>query len=436
MRRSVSGWYLIVEKTVMTQIKDHKKIKPNYGVTRLACYIGYIVQAIVNNFVPLLFVELSESYSIPLIKITFLITINFIIQLTIDLLSAFFLDRIGYRASVIGAHGLVAAGFVMLTVLPNVTSDPFWGILISVAVYAVGGGLLEVVISPIIDATPAENSGRSMSFLHSFYCWGHVGVVLLSALFFYVFGIGSWRVAALLWALVPVLNIPLFAVSPLDMVAADEANDCQKDKTSAPPAKPMGIPALLRSGAFWLLVIMMVAAGASEQAVSQWASSFAERGLGVGKAVGDLAGPMAFAFLMGLSRLISGKWADKLDNVRTIKYSSFLCIAAYLTIVITPSPIAGLVGCAICGFSVGVMWPGTYTTASEKLGGGTAMFALLALAGDVGCALGPTVAGVTSGLCGDNLRVGIAAALVFPVLMLMGVLLIGGSKTGNSQKSQ
>lgn len=403
--------------------------KTNYKITRLACYIGYIVQAIVNNFVPLLFVELSVSYSIPLIKITFLITVNFIIQLIVDLLSALFLDRIGYRASVIAAHVLTAVGFVMLTVLPNIIGDPFVGILISVAVYAVGGGLLEVVISPIIDSTPAENRGRSMNFLHSFYCWGHVGVVLLSTLFFSVFGMDSWRVAALLWALVPVLNIPLFAVSPLNM-AADSGRDGVEFE--ALPAEHMGISDLLRTGTFWVLVIMMVAAGASEQAVSQWASSFAERGLGVGKAVGDLAGPMAFAFLMGLSRLVCGKF----DNERTIKYSSFLCIASYVTIVLLPFPVAGLIGCAVCGFSVGVMWPGTYTMASERLGGGTAMFALLALAGDVGCALGPTVAGVVSGLFGDDLRIGIAAALVFPVLMMVGILLTERRKKVKSENMQ
>lgn len=385
-------------------------MKPNYKMTMYACFAGYIVQAIVNNFVPLLFVMFAGTYSIPLSKITILITVNFLIQLCVDLASTVLIDKIGYRASAMLAHVSAAAGLIMLTFLPDAMSDPYMGMIVSVAVYAVGGGLLEVVISPIIEACPTENKERAMSLLHSFYCWGHVGVVLLSTAFFALWGIENWRILSLVWAALPIANLALFAVAPMFALGGEENE------------KP-NIGGLLRNRMFPVFLLMMVCAGAAEQAVSQWASAFAERGLGVGKAVGDLAGPMAFAFLMGLSRLLAGRFADKVDTSVLMKYSSMLCILSYACIVFVPSPVVGLIGCALCGFSVGVLWPGTYSVAAATLRGGTPMFALLALAGDVGCAAGPTLAGLASSAAGDDLRAGILAAAVFPVLMLVGVLL-------------
>ncbi len=385
-------------------------MKPSYKKTVCACFAGYVVQAIVNNFVPLLFVTFAGTYSIPLSKITLLITVNFLIQLCIDLASAVLIDKIGYRASAVLAHAFAAVGLVMLTFLPDVLPDPYIGIILSVAVYAVGGGLLEVVISPIIEACPTENKEKAMSLLHSFYCWGHVGVVLISTAFFALFGTENWRVMALIWAILPVANLVLFAVAPIYALGGDGEQNT-------------GIGRLLRERLFWIFFLMMVAAGASEQAVSQWASAFAERGLGVGKAIGDLAGPMAFAFLMGLSRLIAGKYSERINTVTYMKYSALLCIVSYICIVFVPSPVVGLLGCAVCGFAVGMLWPGTYSMAAAGLRGGTPMFALLALGGDIGCAAGPTLAGLASSAAGDDLRSGIFAAIVFPVLMLAGIIL-------------
>ncbi len=391
-------------------------MKPNYQKTMYACFIGYIVQAIVNNFVPLLFVTFQTAYQIPLAKITMLITINFAIQLLIDLLSAKFVDRIGYRISILIAHAMSALGLVLLTILPEVLPDAFAGILIAVGIYAVGGGLIEVLISPILEACPTEHKEKAMSLLHSFYCWGHMGVVLLSTVFFSIFGIQHWKILALLWAVIPVANMLLFAKAPI--YSLNEEGE-----------KGLSLKELFCNKMFWVLMLMMVCAGAAEQSVSQWVSTFAEQGLGVSKTVGDLTGPMAFAFLMGLSRLIYGKLGDKMDMDRFMTFSCLLCIAAYLCISLIPNPVVSLAGCAVCGFSVGILWPGTFSKAAVTIrGGGTALFAMLALAGDIGCSGGPTLAGLMSGVFDDNLRMGILTAVIFPVLLLVGLKLAGKSK--------
>ena len=378
--------------------------------TMCACYIGYIAQAIVNNFAPLLFVMFEADYRIPLSKITLLITVNFCVQLTVDLLAAAFLDRIGYRAAIVLAHAASAAGLALLTVLPELLPDAFTGLLISVVVYAIGGGMLDVILSPIMEACPTDNKQTHMSLLHSFYCWGYMGVVLLSTAFFACFGLKNWKFLALLWAAVPLANLVVFAGAPL------YAPQTAENSGFAPVQ-------LLRKKQFWVLLFMMLCAGASEQAVSQWASAFAEQGLGVTKTVGDLAGPMAFAALMGVSRLIFGKRGQKMDLERYMRASCLLCLAAYACIVFVPVPVVGLLGCAVCGFSVGIFWPGTFSKATAAIpGGGTAMFALLALAGDLGCAGGPTLAGLVSDAAGGNLRTGILAAAVFPAGMLLCML--------------
>lgn len=389
---------------------------PDYRRTRSACYIGYIVQAIVTNFAPLLFVHFSDKYGIPLTKITLLITINFGIQLFVDLVSTVLIDRIGFRTSFYLAHGFSAAGLIMLTFMPDIMPDPFVGILIPIVIYAIGGGLIEVVISPIIEACPAENKEKQMSMLHSFYCWGQVGVVLVSTVFFTLFGIGSWRILSVSFAAIAVANMILFGNSPIGTLNGEGE-------------KGMRLKELFSVRIFFVFLIMMLCAGASEQAISQWASSFAERGLGVNKAVGDLAGPMAFAFLMGMSRLIYGKLGHRLDMNRFMMVSTALCIVSYGCIVFVPNPVVGLVGCAVSGFAVGIMWPGTYSMAVARLPrGGSAMFALLALAGDIGCTSGPTLAGFVSGASGDDLRAGILAAMIFPVMMAVCLFFVRKKK--------
>lgn len=385
-------------------------MKPNPQKTIVACFIGYIVQAIVNNFVPLLFVTFQYSYHISLSKITALITVNFMVQLLIDLLSAGFADKIGYRASMILAHIFSAAGLISLTFLPDLLPDPFQGILLAVIVYAVGGGLLEVLVSPIMEACPTGNKEKAMSLLHSFYCWGHMGVVLLSTAFFAALGIENWKILTLFWAAVPLGNLILFATAPIYSLTS-------KGTRGLTPSQLFG------KKIFWLFMLMMLCAGASEQAVSQWASTFAEQGLGVSKTIGDLAGPMTFAMMMGTSRLLYGKYGQNLNLDRFMQFSCLLCIFSYLCISLLPLPLLSLIGCAVCGFSVGILWPGTFSKAAASIpGGGTALFAMLALAGDLGCSSGPALAGMVSSSLGNDLRMGILAAVVFPILLLAGVL--------------
>ena len=381
----------------------------NYQRTIYACFVGYIVQAIVNNFVPLLFLTFEGTYGIEMGRITMLITMNFGVQLVVDLLSAGFVDKIGYRISIVLAHLFSAAGLAGLVFLPEILPDAYTGLCISVVIYALGGGLIEVLISPIMESCPTDNKEKAMSLLHSFYCWGHVGVVLVSTLFFHLAGIENWRILTLLWVVIPVANGIVFLKSPIaSLIEEGESGLSMKE--------------LFRNKMFWLFLLMMLCAGASEQAVSQWASTFAEMGLGISKTLGDLVGPMAFSILMGTARLIYGKYGDRMDLDRFMKLSTLLCIASYLLIAFVPVPAVELVGCAVCGFSVGIMWPGTFSKASASLKrGGTVLFAFLALAGDLGCSGGPTVVGFISSAFGNNLRIGIGAAILFPVLLLVAL---------------
>ncbi len=378
-----------------------------YAHTVRACFVGYIVQAMINNFVPLLFVTLQSEYQLTLAQITSLVTINFAVQLLVDLISAKYVDQLGYRACIVAAHFCAAAGLAGLTILPNLLLSPYIGLLFSVVIYAIGGGLLEVLVSPIVEACPTEHKEQTMSLLHSFYCWGQVGVVLLSTVFFFQFGIENWRILSLLWACIPLCNGFVFMKVPI-------ASLLQDNETAMP------IVTLLRNRLFWIFLILMTCAGACELSVSQWASAFAEAGLGVTKAIGDLAGPMMFAVLMGTARLLYGKYGERINLLKFIFVSCVLCVISYLITSLSGVPVVSLFGCALCGFSVGILWPGVFSLAAASLKrGGTAMFALLALAGDVGCSAGPTLVGFVTNAFDGNLTLGLAAAVVFPLLLLL-----------------
>ncbi len=392
-------------------------MKLTYKHTKYAAYIGYITQAIVNNLPALLFVTFNKDYGVSLEKIGLLVSMNFGVQILVDLMAVKYIDRIGYRVGVVAAHIFAALGLCCFGILPEIMADKYAAIVIAMALNAIGGGLTEVLISPIVESLPGDEKASAMSILHSFYCWGHMAVVILSTAFFTFVGIENWRVLPFIWAVVPLFNIFFFSKVPLRVLVEE--------------SERVPVSRLCKSGIFWILMLLMVAAGASEQAMSQWSSLFAEAGLSVSKTLGDLLGPCMFAALMGAARLVYGVLGSRLNIRRGLMYTSLLCIASYLIAVLAPWPIVSLIGCGLCGFSVGLMWPGVFSLSSQTYpAGGTAMFALLALAGDLGCGGGPGLVGLVSGGLEGSLGVmnalksGIGVAIVFPALMVTGLILL------------
>ena len=387
------------------------KVKNKYQKTLLACYLGFITQAIAANFAPLLFLTFHKSLGIPLGKVALVSTAFYFTQLIVDVICAKFVDRIGYRVCAVASEIASAIGLIGLAILPNLFADPFVGIIISVIIYAIGSGLIEVLGSPIVEACPFEHKEAVMSLLHSFYCWGSVGVILLSTAFFAAFGVNNWRYLACIWALVPLYNIYNFATCPIELLVED--------------GEGMSIRELFRNPMFFLGIILMVCAGASEMSMAQWASAFVESALGLSKTVGDLAGPCLFAVAMGVSRVIYGKYGDRIDLTDYMMGSGALCLLCYIFAAVSHSPILSLAGCILCGFSVGIMWPGTISILSKRLAaGGTAMFALLAMAGDLGGAFGPGIVGWATQLKNDDLKAGMIVACIFPIVLIAVIAII------------
>lgn len=387
----------------------------NYKKTVIACYLGFVTQAITANFAPLLFLTFHNNYSIPLGKIALISSVFFVTQLIVDVLCAKFADKIGYRRCVVGSQLMSAVGLIGLAFLPELLPDQFTGIIISTVIYAVGSGLTEVLVSPIVEACPFEHKEAAMSLLHSFYCWGSVGVILISTLFFAVSGIENWKWLSCAWALIPFINMFNFSSCPIEHPVED--------------GEGMSIKGLLKVPLFWLAIVLMICAGASELSMAQWASAFAESALGLSKSVGDIAGPCLFAVTMGISRTIYGKYGDKLDLMKFMIGSGCLCLVCYVTASTASIPMLGLLGCIMCGFSVGIMWPGAISICSAKIpSGGTAMFALLAMAGDMGGALGPWIVGNITQSAGDNMQKGMLAGCVFPIVLTLVLLIMKNSK--------
>lgn len=386
-------------------------MKNKYQKTLIACYLGFITQAITANFAPLLFLTFHRTYQISLGRIAFISTAFFFTQLLVDLFCAKYVDRIGYRRSVIASEVFSAAGLIGLAFLPSLLPDPYVGILISVIIYAMGSGLIEVLVSPIVEACPFDNKDSVMSLLHSFYCWGSVGVILLSTIFFAIFGIENWRILACIWALIPLYNTFNFISCPIESLTEE--------------GEGLSIRQLCHIPIFWIALILMVCAGASEISMAQWASAYVESALGISKSIGDIIGPCLFAVMMGMSRSFYGKYGENIDLMKFMIGSGALCLVCYLLSALAPLPFLNLVGCAVCGFSVGIMWPGTISIASKKIPlGGTAMFALLAMAGDLGGSVGPGIVGFVTQNANDNLKVGMLAGCVFPTVLVLSVLLL------------
>ena len=386
-------------------------MKNKYQKTMIACYLGFITQAITANFAPLLFLTFHRTYQISLGKIAFISTAFFFTQLLIDLFCAKYVDKIGYRKSVVASEILSAAGLIGLAFLPSLLPNPYVGILISVIIYAMGSGLIEVLVSPIVEACPFDNKDSVMSLLHSFYCWGSVGVILLSTIFFAIFGIENWRILSCIWALIPLCTTFNFISCPIESLTEE--------------GEGFSIRQLFHIPIFWIALILMVCAGASEISMAQWASAYVESALGISKNIGDIIGPCLFAIMMGISRFFYGKYGEKLDLMKFMIASGILCLICYLLAALAPLPFLNLVGCSLCGFSVGIMWPGTISIASKKIPlGGTAMFAFLAMAGDLGGAVGPGIVGLVTQAANDNLKIGVLAGCVFPAVLVLSVLLL------------
>ena len=390
----------------------------NYQKTKWACYFGFVTQAITANFVPMLFLCFHSTYEIPLGTVALIPTCFYFTQLLVDLFCVKFVDRIGYRICVVASEALSALGLLTIAFLPEVLPKPFAGILIGVILYAIGSGLIEVLCSPIVEACPFPGKEATMSLLHSFYCWGSVGTIFISTAFFAVFGLENWKWMAVLWALIPAANIYGFATCPLVPIVED--------------GKGMGLRQLFAKPVFWCSVVLMICAGASEISMAQWASAYAESALGLSKALGDLVGPCLFAVFMGLSRVIFGKFGERMNLMKFMTGSGLLCVACYVLASVFSNPMLGLIGCVVCGFSVAIMWPGTISISSQKFPrGGTAMFAILAMAGDLGGSLGPSLVGRVSQLAGDDLHYGIAAAMIFPLVLLLMLFLLQRAKIQN-----
>ena len=388
----------------MTKTKNYKK-------TLIACYLGFITQAITSNFAPLLFLTFKSSYGISLEMIALIPLVFYLTQLLVDLVAVKFADIIGYRTCVVISQLVSALGLILMAFLPELLPNAFVGIIISVVLYAIGSGLVEVLLSPIVEACPFENKAGVMSLLHSFYCWGAVGVILGSTLFFAVFGIENWKILTMIWAAVPLVNTVNFLSCPIERLVED--------------GDGMRVGQLLRTPLFLLMILLMICAGASEATMTQWASAFTESALGVSKTVGDLAGPCMFAVFMGITRVFYGKFSEKLNLTRVMLACGSLCVVCYLLAALSPISIIGLIGCALCGLAVGIMWPGTICISSQKCPrGGTAMFAFLALAGDLGAAVGPSMVGGIADAVGGNLKTGLLFATLFPSIMIVGLILL------------
>ena len=395
-------------------------MKKNYKKTLIACYLGFVTQAISANFFPLLFLTFMSTYGITLEKIAMIPMVFYLTQLIVDFAATKFADKIGYRACVLASQLLSSVGLVVMAFLPDMLSEPFVGIMISVVLYAIGSGLIEVLVSPIVEACPFENKDGVMSLLHSFYCWGAMGVIIGSTLFFSVFGIENWKILTLIWALVPLYNTFNFINCPIERLVEDD--------------RCMSVSKLLKTPIFWLMILLMVCSGASEATMAQWASAFTESAIGVSKIVGDLAGPCLFAMFMGISRMLYGKFSEKLDLTKVMLICAAMCVGCYLLASLSPLPILGLAGCALCGLAVGIMWPGSISISSQNCPtGGTAMFAFLALAGDFGAMVSPAMVGSLSEMTGGNLKTGLLVATVFPAILVIGLMVLNKQKAKNKK---
>lgn len=395
-------------------------MRKSFKGTICASCIGYFTQAILINFPPLLFITFQNGFGVSLSQLSLLIATNFATELIVDLICSKYAPKVGYRKCVIIAQLSAIIGLCLFPTLPFAMSNKLLALIIANIFCGIGGGMMEVLISPIVEACPTTNKGGMMSLLHSFYCWGQMGVVLISTILFLTIGIEHWRYITLAWAIVPLIDLILFCFVPIN--------------TLEPEGKTSSFITLFKNKAFWIIFVMMLCAGSSEIAISQWASAFAEAGLGVEKWLGDLIGPCLFAVAMGSTRLFYSKKADKINVDNAILLSACFTVFAYCVVIFAPIAQISLIGCALCGVGCGILWPASFSSATRRIpSGGVAMFGLLALSGDLGCLCGPVIAGTISDAFGGNLKLGFLFAMIFPILMAVMVLLLKKTKSSDAK---
>ena len=385
-----------------------------YTSTKIACYTGYFVQAIINNLASLFYVIFQKEFGLSYSQISCLILINFVSQIIIDFASVKIIKKTGYRTATVFAHIFAASGLVLLGVLPRLFGNHFIGLVIPIIIYAIGSGLIEVLISPIIEGLPLQNKSGEMALLHSFYCWGQASVVFITTFAVKFIGEGNWIYLPMVWAIIPFINMFAFIKVPIIPPVPEGESE-------------MRISELFRQPTFIICMALMLCAGASEIAMAQWASAFAEKSLGLNKFTGDLLGPCLFAVLMGSGRVLYGFLGDRLNIRKVLSFCAGLCLISYLITTLAPIPILSLIGCGLCGLSASTMWPGIFSLAAKLFPkGGTAMFAMLAMFGDLGCSSGPLVAGLLSDAATNNtaitmepLKFGLIFCIVFPILMIV-----------------
>ena len=384
-------------------------MKSKYIFTKLACYVGYVVQAIVNNFLPILFIILQDIYDLTYEQLARIILVNFLTQMVTDVSAPKILNIIGYRKAAMLAHISASLGLILLGVLTRFMQSTYFAIIISMMITAFGSGLIEVILSPMVEMLPTSNKAGNMAILHSFYCWGQVFTIVVTTLMVSLFGFGGWANIPIVWALIPLANIFAFALVPIIEPKEDEKTSSLKD--------------LLKSKTFLLFLVMMLCAGASEITMAQWASMFAQQSLGVSKAVGDLAGPCAFAVFMGAGRIWYAKVSKKVSFYKTVIVLNVLCFICYIVVGLCSIPAISLICCALCGFTVSIFWPGTYSAGAKMFkNGGPVMFSAFAMLGDIGCSFGPWISGIVAD--GYGLNLGFVASAIFPVLMIISTVML------------
>ena len=391
----------------------------SYKSTIAACYIGSFVQAIIVNTTPILFIPLREQFGLTFQQMGLLVLINFISQVGCDILFSNAIDKYGFRRFVVAAHGLAVVGLVLFAASPLLFDRPFAGFVTATIIFSGSGGLLELLLSPIVNAIPTDEKAGAMSVLHSFYSWGQAAVILLTTVLLFVFGRAWWQWIILIWTLVPLFNFFFLMRVPF--------------APNVPEEQRQGMDKILLKPFFIAALATILCGAAAELCISQWASAYLEEAMRLPKVVGDVGGVCLFAVMMGVGRLFYGMYGKKINVSLMMLIGTVGAAACYITVALSGTAVLSLLACGLCGLCVSLLWPGTLVVASEHYPlAGAWMFAILA-AGDIGASAGPWLMGVvaeqahrlpflsgllTQGMSPDQLglRAAMLVSALFPII--------------------